>query len=72
MANDQIYWDDVNEGQEMPPLEKIADRLMLVKWAGASGDFIASRSALAAPRRTAAPTCTASAPTRTSTPRAGR
>jgi hypothetical protein len=39
MANDQIYWDDVNEGQEMPPLEKIADRLMLVKWAGASGDF---------------------------------
>lgn len=35
----QIYWDDVEEGQELEPLPKIADRLMLVKWAGASGDF---------------------------------
>ena len=39
MAKEQIYWDDVEEGLEMPSLPKIADRLMLVKWAGASGDF---------------------------------
>ncbi len=39
MATEQIFWDDVKEGQEMPALPKIADRLMLVKWAGASGDF---------------------------------
>jgi len=39
MAKEQIYWDDVEEGLELPSLPKIADRLMLVKWAGASGDF---------------------------------
>ncbi len=35
----QIYWEDVNENDELPPLTKIATTRMLVKWAGASGDF---------------------------------
>jgi acyl dehydratase len=35
----QIYWEDIKVGTELPPLEKIAHSLMLVKWAGASGDF---------------------------------
>jgi len=35
----QIYWEDVKEGQEIPPLTKIATTMMLVKWAGAYGDF---------------------------------
>ena len=39
MAKEQIYWEDVNTGYELPILEKIAHSLMLVKWAGASGDF---------------------------------
>ncbi len=39
MANEQIYWEDVNEGQDIPTLPKVAHSLMLVKWAGASGDF---------------------------------
>ena len=39
MSNKQVYWDDVQAGQELPSLPKIADRVMLVKWAGASGDF---------------------------------
>ncbi|MDG7041825.1 MAG: hypothetical protein JRN22_02100 [Nitrososphaerota archaeon] len=38
MSN-QIYWEDLEVGNEMPPLPKIATSLMLVKWAGASGDF---------------------------------
>jgi acyl dehydratase len=39
MAIEQIYWEDVDVDTEMPPLPKIATSLMLVKWAGASGDF---------------------------------
>lgn len=39
MAKQQIYWEDVKEGQEIPTLPKVATSLMLVKWAGASGDF---------------------------------
>ena len=39
MSREQIYWNDVEEGQEIPALPKIADRVMLVKWAGDSGDF---------------------------------
>jgi acyl dehydratase len=39
MATEQIYWEDVDVGTEMPPLPKVATSLMLVKWAGASGDF---------------------------------
>ena len=35
----QLYWEDVEVGNEVPPLSKVATRLMLVKWAGASGDF---------------------------------
>ena len=35
----QVYWEDVKEGQAIPTLEKIATTQMLVKWAGASGDF---------------------------------
>ena len=36
---EQIFWEDVTEGQEIPALSKIASTLMLVKWAGAIGDF---------------------------------
>jgi len=36
---EQICWEDIEVGSELPTLEKIADSLMLVKWAGASGDF---------------------------------
>ncbi len=39
MAKQQVFWDDVEVGLELPTLLKIADSLMLVKWAGASGDF---------------------------------
>jgi len=35
----QVYWEDIQEGMEIPPLPKIATTLMLVRWAGASGDF---------------------------------
>jgi len=35
----QIYWEDVNVGQEIPSLTKIATTMMLVKWAGAFGDY---------------------------------
>ena len=35
----QLYWDDVEEGGEIITLPKIATSQMLVKWAGASGDF---------------------------------
>jgi len=35
----QIYWEDVDVNHELPPLPKIATTRMLVKWAGASGDF---------------------------------
>jgi acyl dehydratase len=36
---EQIYWEDINIGQEIPALPKVATTLMLVKWAGAYGDF---------------------------------
>ncbi len=36
---EQLYWEDVQVGDEVTPLKKIATRRMLVKWAGASGDF---------------------------------
>ena len=35
----QPYWEDIEEGDEVSPLVKIATTQMLVKWAGASGDF---------------------------------
>ncbi len=34
-----LYWDDVKEGQELPPLVKKPTTQQLVKYAGASGDF---------------------------------
>ena len=36
---EQIYWDDIEVGMEIAPLAKIATTQMLVRWAGASGDF---------------------------------
>jgi hypothetical protein len=35
----QIFWEDVTERMEIPPLKKIATSQMLVRWAAASGDF---------------------------------
>ncbi len=35
----QLYWEDVKVDDEVTPLPKVATSLMLVKWAGASGDF---------------------------------
>lgn len=34
-----LYWEDVTEGQELPPLVKHPTTQQLVKYAGASGDF---------------------------------
>jgi len=35
----QLYYEDVAEGTEIPPLVKNPTTLQLVKWAGASGDY---------------------------------
>ena len=35
----QVYWEDVETGSDITPLAKVATSQMLVKWAGASGDF---------------------------------
>jgi len=35
----QLYWEDVEIDSEVTPLGKIATTHMLVRWAGASGDF---------------------------------
>ena len=35
----QLYWEDIEEGTVVTTLEKVATTQMLVKWAGASGDF---------------------------------
>ena len=35
----QLYWEDVEVGNEITPLPKVATTQMVVKWAGASGDF---------------------------------
>ncbi|MBM3946058.1 MAG: dehydratase [SAR202 cluster bacterium] len=34
-----LYWEDVKEGQDLPPLVKKPTTQQLVKYAGASGDF---------------------------------
>ncbi len=39
MPKKQIFWEDVEDGMDIPPLPKIATMAMLVKWAGATGDF---------------------------------
>ena len=36
---DQVYFDDVNEGDEIPKLTKNCSTQQLVHWAAASGDF---------------------------------
>ena len=35
----QLFWEDVQIGQEIPSVTKIATTQMLVRWAGACGDF---------------------------------
>jgi acyl dehydratase len=35
----QPFWEDVQEGQELPPLAKVVTTQQLVQYAGASGDF---------------------------------
>ncbi|MFC2033889.1 MaoC/PaaZ C-terminal domain-containing protein [Chloroflexota bacterium] len=35
----KLCWEDVNIDDEVTPLAKVATTSMLVKWAGASGDF---------------------------------
>ena len=35
----QLYWEDIEVEGEVTPLSKVATSQMLVKWAGASGDF---------------------------------
>jgi len=39
MTREQVYWENVEVGYELPTLEKIATTQILVKWAGATGDF---------------------------------
>ena len=36
---EQVYWNDVQEGAELPPLLKNPTTQQLVKYAGASGDY---------------------------------
>ena len=36
---DQVYWEDIEVGTEIPSLEKRPTPQQLVRWAGASGDF---------------------------------
>ena len=36
---DQVYWDDVSEGMELPPVVKHTTTRQLVQYAGASGDY---------------------------------
>ncbi len=36
---EQVYWDDVQEGAELPPVVKNPTTQQLVKYAGASGDY---------------------------------
>lgn len=35
----QLFWEDVKVDDEVTPLSKVATTQMLVRWAGASGDF---------------------------------
>ena len=36
---EQVYWDDVQDGAELPPVVKNPTTQQLVKYAGASGDY---------------------------------
>ncbi len=46
---DQVYWDDVTEGMELPEVVKNPTTQQLVKYAGASGDTKAVIIALELP-----------------------
>lgn len=35
----KVFWEDIKEGMEIPPLVKQPTTQQLVRWAGASGDF---------------------------------
>jgi len=35
----QVYFEDINEGDEIPPLKKNCSTQQLVQWAAASGDY---------------------------------
>ena len=37
--NKQLYWEDIQVDYELPPIAKVATSQILVKWAGASGDY---------------------------------
>ncbi len=37
---EKLYWEDVEVGTEITPLAKVATTQILVRWAGASGDFV--------------------------------
>jgi len=39
MSDNQVFWEDVEVGSELPEMPKIADSLSVVKWAGAMGAF---------------------------------
>ena len=39
MPSRPVFWEDVNEGTEVPPLVKDTTTRQLVQYAGASGDF---------------------------------
>ncbi len=36
---EQLYWQEVEVNSEIPSLSKVATTAMLIKWAGAAGDF---------------------------------
>jgi hypothetical protein len=40
MNADQRYFEDVHEGDELPPLEKRPELLQVVKWSGATWTFV--------------------------------
>ena len=37
---EKLYWEDIEIGTEITPLAKVASTQTLVRWAGASGDFV--------------------------------
>jgi len=39
MSDNQVFWEDVEVGSELPAMTKIADSVSIVKWAGAVGAF---------------------------------
>lgn len=39
MRKQALFWEDVQVGDQLPALGKVASTQMLVKWAAASGDF---------------------------------